>query len=140
MNPDNRKNSILSRETKAVELLYNTRTSTHNTTQSMALLSSIAVSSKITRPQLARGLTTAMLPPLPYEYNALEPVISGETMWFHHQKHHQTYVTNYNAALELLDSAMEKGDASAVVGLSAIKFNGGGLLRSLSFFSPPLNS
>jgi superoxide dismutase, Fe-Mn family len=81
-----------------------------------------------------------MLPPLPYEYNALEPVISGETMWFHHQKHHQTYVTNYNAALELLDSAMEKGDASAVVGLSAIKFNGGGLLRSLSFFSPPLNS
>ncbi len=40
------------------------------------------------------------LPPLPYAYNALEPYIDEETMHLHHDKHHQTYVTNANAALE----------------------------------------
>jgi Fe-Mn family superoxide dismutase len=36
------------------------------------------------------------LPALPYEKNALEPTISQETLEFHHDKHHQTYVTNLN--------------------------------------------
>jgi Fe-Mn family superoxide dismutase len=36
------------------------------------------------------------LPPLPYEKNALEPHISAETLEFHHDKHHQAYVTNLN--------------------------------------------
>ncbi|MCB1758310.1 MAG: superoxide dismutase [Fe] [Gammaproteobacteria bacterium] len=36
------------------------------------------------------------LPDLPYEKNALEPTISQETLEFHHDKHHQTYVTNLN--------------------------------------------
>jgi Fe-Mn family superoxide dismutase len=36
------------------------------------------------------------LPPLPYAYDALEPHISKETLEFHHDKHHQTYVTNLN--------------------------------------------
>jgi superoxide dismutase, Fe-Mn family len=40
------------------------------------------------------------LPPLPYEYNALEPTIDEETMHLHHEKHHNTYVTNLNNALE----------------------------------------
>jgi Fe-Mn family superoxide dismutase len=40
------------------------------------------------------------LPPLPYDYNALEPHIDEETMRFHHDKHHNTYVTNLNSALE----------------------------------------
>jgi Fe-Mn family superoxide dismutase len=40
------------------------------------------------------------LPPLPYEYNALEPYIDEETMHLHHDKHHQTYVDNANKALE----------------------------------------
>ena len=38
--------------------------------------------------------------PLPYEANALEPVISKETIGFHHGKHLQTYVNNLNAAIE----------------------------------------
>src|SRR5690606_8490727 len=36
------------------------------------------------------------LPPLPYPKNALEPVISAETIEYHYGKHHQTYVTNLN--------------------------------------------
>jgi Fe-Mn family superoxide dismutase len=40
------------------------------------------------------------LPPLPYAYNALEPHIDEATMQFHHDKHHQAYVNNANAALE----------------------------------------
>ncbi|MGQ0702159.1 MAG: superoxide dismutase [Gemmatimonadales bacterium] len=40
------------------------------------------------------------LPPLPFEYNALEPHIDETTMRIHHGKHHQAYVTNLNAALE----------------------------------------
>ena len=40
------------------------------------------------------------LPDLPYAYDALEPHIDAETMRIHHDKHHQAYVTNPNAALE----------------------------------------
>ena len=40
------------------------------------------------------------VPPLPYAYNALEPHIDEQTMQLHHDKHHQAYVTNANAALE----------------------------------------
>ena len=40
------------------------------------------------------------VPPLPYEYNALEPHIDEQTMRIHHDKHHQAYVDNANAALQ----------------------------------------
>jgi superoxide dismutase, Fe-Mn family len=40
------------------------------------------------------------VPPLPYDYNALEPHIDEETMRLHHDKHHQAYVDKANAALE----------------------------------------
>ena len=40
------------------------------------------------------------LPPLPYDYAALDPYIDEQTMRIHHDKHHGTYVTNLNAALE----------------------------------------
>jgi Fe-Mn family superoxide dismutase len=40
------------------------------------------------------------LPPLPYDYNALEPYIDEQTMHLHHDKHHQAYVNNVNAALQ----------------------------------------
>ena len=40
------------------------------------------------------------VPPLPYDYDALEPTIDAETMRLHHDKHHQAYVDNANKALE----------------------------------------
>ena len=40
------------------------------------------------------------LPPLPYDYSALEPYIDTQTMQLHHDKHHAAYVTNVNAALQ----------------------------------------
>ncbi len=40
------------------------------------------------------------LAPLPYAYDALEPVIDAQTMTIHHDKHHAAYITNLNAAIE----------------------------------------
>lgn len=45
------------------------------------------------------------LPDLPYDYGALEPHISGQIMELHHDKHHQTYVTGANTALEQMEEA-----------------------------------
>ena len=45
------------------------------------------------------------VPPLPYDYDALEPHIDEETMRLHHDKHHQAYVDNANKALEGTDWA-----------------------------------
>jgi len=45
------------------------------------------------------------VPPLPYDYGALEPTIDEQTMRLHHDKHHQAYVDNANTALEGTDWA-----------------------------------
>lgn len=75
------------------------------------------------------------LPDLPYDYAALEPAVSAETMELHHSKHHNTYVTNLNASLEKLDAAVSAGDVSSVIGLQgALKFNGGGHLNHTLFW------
>ncbi len=47
---------------------------------------------------------TYTLPELGYSYNALEPVIDALTMEIHHSKHHATYVTNLNNALQGADN------------------------------------
>jgi Fe-Mn family superoxide dismutase len=48
-------------------------------------------------------MTKLTLPPLPYEYNSLEPVISAKIMELHHDKHHLAYVNGANAAIEKLE-------------------------------------
>lgn len=79
--------------------------------------------------------TKFTLPDLPYDYNALEPVISAEIMQLHHAKHHQAYVTNLNVALEKLDAARASNDLNSMVALqSQIKFNGGGDLNHSIFW------
>jgi Fe-Mn family superoxide dismutase len=76
------------------------------------------------------------LPPLPYDFNALEPVISAEIMTLHYTKHHQTYVTNLNKALEQYAEAQEKHDLAAMTSLlPAIKFNGGGNINHSIFWT-----
>lgn len=73
--------------------------------------------------------------PTAYEYNALEPAISEQIMKLHHQKHHQTYVTNLNAAEEKLSAAVSASDVKAAIALqAAIKFNGGGHLNHSLFW------
>ncbi|XP_047992810.1 superoxide dismutase [Mn], mitochondrial [Leguminivora glycinivorella] len=75
------------------------------------------------------------LPDLPYEYSALEPVISREIMALHHGKHHATYVANLNAAEEKLAAAQAKGDIDTVINLApALKFNGGGHINHSIFW------
>ncbi|KAL1979972.1 hypothetical protein VTN96DRAFT_4857 [Rasamsonia emersonii] len=84
---------------------------------------------------------TYTLPPLPYAYDALEPVISRQIMELHHQKHHQTYITNLNAALAAQAKAIQANDVPQLISLQQkIKFNGGGHINHSLFWknlTPP---
>jgi Fe-Mn family superoxide dismutase len=60
------------------------------------------------------------VPPLPYDYAALEPYIDAETMKLHHDKHHQAYVTNANGALEKHPDLASKSADDLLRDLSAI--------------------
>lgn len=83
------------------------------------------------------------LPPLPYAYNALEPYIDEQTMHLHHDKHHQAYVNNLNAALENYPELQ----AESVEGLlkdlaavpesirTAVRNHGGGHLNHVMFWN-----
>lgn len=83
----------------------------------------------------SRSFVTAELPDLEYDFSALEPVISGEIMELHHQKHHKAYVTNFNVAQEKLAEAQAKGDFSTAIAMQpAIKFNGGGHVNHSMFW------
>jgi Fe-Mn family superoxide dismutase len=76
------------------------------------------------------------LPNLPYDYKALEPVISAEIMQLHHQKHHNAYVTNLNTALEKYEQAEAKEDLNTMISLQpAIRFNGGGHINHSIFWT-----
>jgi Fe-Mn family superoxide dismutase len=76
------------------------------------------------------------VPPLPYDYGALEPHVDEQTMRIHHDKHHQAYVDKVNAALEGTDWA-ENPVEEVLTSLdripdeirTAVRNNGGGHLN-----------
>ena len=73
------------------------------------------------------------LPPLPYPYNALEPVISSTTMQIHHDRHHKAYVDGLNKAELKLAEARQSRDFSLVKHWEReLAFNGSGhILHSI---------
>jgi Fe-Mn family superoxide dismutase len=82
------------------------------------------------------------LPPLPYDYNALEPTIDEQTMHLHHDKHHAAYVTNLNAALEKHSQWMNKSPEYILRHINdipddvrtAVRNNGGGHVNHSMFW------
>ena len=82
-----------------------------------------------------------ILPELPYAYDALEPYIDEETMHLHHDKHHQTYVNNVNAALEKhpeigenLEALLADVESIPADIRQAVINNGGGHLNHSQFW------
>lgn len=61
-----------------------------------------------------RTISAHQLPPLPYDYAALEPAIDEQTMRLHHDLHHKAYVDGLNKAEEMLAKARESGDYGLV--------------------------
>ncbi len=82
------------------------------------------------------------LPPLPYDYTALEAAIDEETMHLHHDKHHATYVNNLNTALEKYPELQSKSAEDLIKDLNsvpedirtAVRNNGGGHVNHTMFW------
>ncbi len=82
------------------------------------------------------------VPPLPYDYAALEPHIDEATMRLHHDKHHQAYVTNLNAAIEKHPELSGKSPEDLLKDLAAVpddirpavRNNGGGHVNHTMFW------
>jgi Fe-Mn family superoxide dismutase len=82
------------------------------------------------------------LPPLPYDFAALEPHIDAQTMQIHHDKHHNAYVTNLNAALEKHPDLQSKSIEDLLRDISkvpedirpAVRNNGGGHMNHSMFW------
>jgi Fe-Mn family superoxide dismutase len=82
------------------------------------------------------------LPPLPYDYDALEPYIDAQTMQFHHDNHHATYVKNLNAAVEKHSQLQSMSPEELLRNLSSVpedirttvRNNGGGHVNHTMFW------
>jgi Fe-Mn family superoxide dismutase len=82
------------------------------------------------------------LPPLPYDYNALEPSIDEQTMRIHHDKHHGGYVNNLNAAIEKHPELQNRSAEDLLKSINsipedirtAVRNNGGGHVNHSMFW------
>ncbi len=82
------------------------------------------------------------VPPLPYDYSALEPYIDTQTMHLHHDKHHAAYVTNLNAALEKHPELQSRSAIDLLKNINtvpeairtAVRNNGGGHVNHTMFW------
>ena len=108
-----------------------------------ATATAVATVATVTLKHLWGGKTMAYeLPPLPYANNALEPHIDAMTMEIHHDRHHNTYVTNLNNALkdqpELQNKSIEEliGNMDAIPEAirTAVRNNGGGHANHTMFW------
>ena len=85
---------------------------------------------------------TYKLPELAYAYDALEPQIDARTMEIHHTKHHQTYITNLNGALDKHEALKDKSLEDLIRNINdvpedirvAVRNNGGGHLNHSMFW------
>jgi superoxide dismutase, Fe-Mn family len=92
------------------------------------------IASHFSKSELEEKFVAFTLPPLPYSFDALEPHIDAKTMEIHHDKHHGTYVTNLNKALEAhadlqnksIDDLLKNLDAIPENIRTAVRNNGGG--------------
>lgn len=88
------------------------------------------------------GSGNIKLPPLPYDYKALEPHIDARTMEFHHDKHHAAYVKNLNAALAKHPQLKQKNVEELLGNLDSVpedirntvRNNGGGHVNHSMFW------
>ncbi len=82
------------------------------------------------------------LPPLPYDFSALEPHIDARTMEIHHDKHHAAYVNNLNVALEKHPDLQNKDIEDLIRNIkelpegvqAAVRNNGGGHINHTMFW------
>jgi Fe-Mn family superoxide dismutase len=82
------------------------------------------------------------VPPLPYDYSALEPYIDSQTMTLHHDKHHGAYVNNLNAAIEKHPDLASKSVEDLLRSINsipedirtAVRNNGGGHMNHSMFW------
>ena len=83
------------------------------------------------------------LPPLPYDYTALDPTIDEKTMHLHHDMHHAAYVKNLNAALDKHPELYKKTPEDLLKDLNAVpedirgavRNNGGGHVNHTMFWN-----
>ncbi len=95
-----------------------------------------------TAQNVAAKTDTFKLPPLTYDYNALEPHIDATTMKFHHDKHHATYVKNLNDAVNKYPELKTKSIEKLLQSISTlpkdiqttVKNNGGGHYNHTMFW------
>ena len=101
-----------------------------------------AQSSPTPSPDADPNIIPVQLPPLPYGYGALEPYIDTQTMQLHHDKHHATYVTKLNEAVQKYPELQGKSVVALLQDLNsvpedirtAVRNNGGGHLNHTMFW------
>jgi Fe-Mn family superoxide dismutase len=86
-----------------------------------------------------RASSAYTLPPLGYDYDALEPHIDAQTMKLHHDKHHAGYVRGLNSALDGLAEVRNAGDAESLTKVrnltDLLSFNGSGHVLHTVFWT-----
>lgn len=96
----------------------------------------------VTIPEAEQTQTPAQLPPLPYDYAALEPHIDARTMKLHHDEHHAAYVNNLNEALQKSPDLQNQSVEALLQDLNSVpeeirttvRNNGGGHINHSMFW------